>query len=646
MIKEVRRRFRHPWLAVGPEGGSGGHGMRPSSDEVRLLLVRRLQRSAVSRFLTFELDEEDDDAHSFCLALRGKSCSFDVAIGPLISLIDFDWERIWFVTEGYRDHMAHQDLQEEIVYGGPIEGKTPAEVLDLIYEMVCILAGAREVFHDEIRPEEKWDTIDFSEFDDCSYDVYVRDDHSAPYARRFANITFYVNCDAREAEGLGADETGAVASPGEESPPTGAREGGGPKDEPPAPVEGAPADAWAAWGTCRWRIDPGGTLWIAPVPGQTRGDAGGPSEERVPWRRRRGEVRAVRVVGTVRLGGDATGLFCGMSRCERMDLAGLDTSRVTTMSRMFCYCSSLAALDLSGWDSSGVRDMSDMFQSCSSLTSLDTSGWDTSAVRDMSGMFCDCSSLAALDLSGWDSSVVTTMYGMFCGMLRCERLDLAGLDTSRVTDMSRLFDDCGSLAALDISGWDTSAVRDMRRMFWGCRSLASLDASAWDTSQVTDMERAFERCSSLASLDVSGWDTSRVRSLRCTFSGCVSLAALDVSAWDTSQAEDLRGMFCGCSSLSFLDLSGWDMSGALDVSEMFRSCTGLSGVRLGVRFSFRPHEPSRSVWLARLPDPPAGPPYGGGWAMEGGSPAMGATELATRYGPALAGTWVWARGRD
>ena len=593
MIKEARRRFRHPWLAVGPEGGSGGHDMRLSSDEVRLLLVRRLQRSAVSRFLTFELDEEDDDAHSFCLALRGRSCSFEVVIGPLISLIDFDWERIWFVTEGYRDHMAHQDLQEEIVYGGPIEGKTSAEMLDLIYEMVCILAGAREVFHDEIRPEEKWDTIDFSEFDDCSYDVYVRDDHSAPYARRFANITFYVNCDARAAEGLGADETGAVASPGEEGPLTGAREGGGPKEESPAPVEGAPADAWAAWGTCRWRIDPGGTLWIAPAPGQTRGDAGGPSEERVPWRRRRGEVKAVKVVGTVRLGGDATGLFCGMSRCERMDLAGLDTSRATDMSRMFCDCSSLAALDLSGWDSSGVRDMSDMFQSCFSLASLDTSGWDTSAVRDMSGMFCDCSSLATLDLSGWDSSGVTTMYGMFCGMSRCERMDLAGLDTSRVTDMSRLFDGCGSLA----------------------------------------------------SLDVSGWDTSRVRSLRCTFSGCRSLAALDVSAWETSQAEDLRGMFCGCSSLSFLDLSGWDMSGALDVSEMFRCCTGLSRVRLGARFSFRPHELSRSVWLARLPDPPAGPPYGGGWAMEGSFPAMGATELATRYGPTLAGTWVWARGR-
>ena len=116
--------------------------MRLSSDEVRLLLVRRLQRSAVSRFLTFELDEEDDDAHSFCLALRGRSCSFEVVIGPLISLIDFDWERIWLVTEGHPDHMAHQDLQEEIVYGGPIEGKTSAEMLDLIYETVCILAGA------------------------------------------------------------------------------------------------------------------------------------------------------------------------------------------------------------------------------------------------------------------------------------------------------------------------------------------------------------------------------------------------------------------------------------------------------------------------------------------------------------------------
>ena len=291
----------------------------------------------------------------------------------------------------------------------------------------------------------------------------MRDDHSAPYARRFANITFYVNCDARAAEELGADETGAAASIGKEDAAASACEGGKPKEEPPVSAEELSVDAWAVWGTCCWRIDPGGTLWIAPRPGQSQGE-GDPLEVRVPWHCRRGEVKAVRVVGTVRLGGDATGLFCGMSRCERMDLAGLDTSRVT--------------------------------------------------------------------------------------------------------DMSRLFDDCRSLAALDTSGWDTSRVRS------------------------------------------------------------------------------LRGMFCGCSSLSFLDLSGWDMSGALDVSEMFRSCTGLSGVRLGARFSFRPHEPSRSVWLARLPDPPAGPPYGGGWAMEGGSPAMGATELATRCGPALAGTWVWARGRS
>ena len=234
---------------------------------------------------------------------------------------------------------------------------------------------------------------------------------------------------------------------------------------------------------------------------------------------------------------------------------------------------------------------------------------------------------------------------LFGGLYAAEALDLSGLDTSRVTSAQLMFRSCLSLASLDLSGWNTSRVTDMRFMFVDCPSLASLDLSDWDTSRVKDMGRAFERCVSLASLDVSGWDTSRVRSLRCTFSGCRSLAALDVSAWETSQAEDLRGMFCGCSSLSFLDLSGWDMSGALDVSEMFRSCTGLSRVRLGARFSFRPHELSRSVWLARLPDPPAEPPYGGDWAMEGGSPAMGAIELATRYGPALAGTWVWARGR-
>ena len=40
-----------------------------------------------------------------------------------------------------------------------------------------------------------------------------------------------------------------------------------------------------------------------------------------------------------------------------------------------------------------------------------------------------------------------------------------------------------------------------------------------------------------------------------------------------------------------------------------------------------------------------GTPRESGWAMEDGSPTMGATEFATRYVPALAGTWVWARGR-
>jgi len=54
-------------------------------------------------------------------------------------------------------------------------------------------------------------------------------------------------------------------------------------------------------------------------------------------------------------------LFFSLSSMRRVDLSGLDTSRVTDMHRMLDGCSSLASLDLSGLDTSGVTDMGHMF---------------------------------------------------------------------------------------------------------------------------------------------------------------------------------------------------------------------------------------------------------------------------------------------
>ena len=106
------------------------------------------------------------------------------------------WEAVWFVPERFRSLTAHQDVQGEVVYGGPMEGRPHEEVLGLLFEVVCIFAGAESIFHDETFPEWRWREHDFSEFRDCRYDVYVRNAHTGPYRRALANITFHVNCDA------------------------------------------------------------------------------------------------------------------------------------------------------------------------------------------------------------------------------------------------------------------------------------------------------------------------------------------------------------------------------------------------------------------------------------------------------------------
>ena len=100
----------------------------------------------------------------------------------------------------------------------------------------------------------------------------------------------------------------------------------------------------------------------------------------------------------------------------------LNTDSVTNMSGMFCGCSSLQTLDLSGWNTAKVTDMRWMFQSCSALTSLDLSGWKTENVTDMGAMFYGCSALECLDLLGWKTGSVTDMSGMFANCSALETI--------------------------------------------------------------------------------------------------------------------------------------------------------------------------------------------------------------------------------
>ena len=405
---------------------------------------------------------------------------------------------------------------------------------------------------------------------------------------------------------------------------TGQCEGAPRTSKDAAPIDDTIVDGWHSWGSCRWGIDTGGTLWITPAAGRTEGTAQSlpkgetwiePSYGKgALWRSQSKGIRSVKVLGTVRLVGCANCMFAGLTHCKDMDLTGLDTSGLQDMTLMFDRCLSLTSLDLSGWDTSGVRSMEGVFSNCRGLVTLDLLGWDTPQVESTAGMFRTCSSLVSLDLSGWS--------------------------TSRVAGMSCMFSSCRKLVSVNVSGWDMSRVKFTDYMFSDCNSLASLDVSGWDMSQAAVTSGMFSNCFSLASLDVSGWDMSGVEEMYSMFSSCSSLKCLDVSGWNVCRARTMSGLFADCASLTSLDLSGWDMSGERDLGNLLRGCSSLREVRLGPRCPFLPYLLQEETAWIKLPDSSMGISYNNNWVREDGADRIKAAELAEGREVSPAGTWV------
>ncbi len=239
------------------------------------------------------------------------------------------------------------------------------------------------------------------------------------------------------------------------------------------------------------------------------------------------------------------GMFGGCYEAVRIDVSGLDTSKVTDMSQMFNGCESLEELDVSGFNTKKVTDMSYMFYDCSELKDLDVSKFDTGKVTDMSWMFYDCKGVQALDVSGFDTADVTDMSYMFSYCWGLKEINVSKFATGKVTNMSRLFAHCIAVKELDLSTFDTSNVTDLSGMFAGCEALTKVDISKFDTRKVTDMSWMFHLCKALTDLDVSNFDTSNVTNMKLMFCNCKSLTQLDLSNFDTSKVTDMTSMFYG-----------------------------------------------------------------------------------------------------
>ena len=254
--------------------------------------------------------------------------------------------------------------------------------------------------------------------------------------------------------------------------------------------------------------------------------------------------------GSVEANTNGNGMFAYLDNVSTLDLSGLDTSNMTSMSRMFLNSKSLTNIDVSGFDTSKVISMYEMFRGCSSLANIDVSSFNTGAVTDMQRMFCNCFLLINLNLSNFDTSKVVNMYEMFFGCNSLTNLDITNFNTSNLVNMSEMFFDCSSLISLDLSSFNTSNVTNMARIFRGCKLLTNLDISNFDTSKVTNMGGMFSGCGSLTNLDLSNFNTSNVTDMSSMFYNSGSLRKIYVSnSWNVSNVKSSHIMFTFCNSL-------------------------------------------------------------------------------------------------
>ena len=282
--------------------------------------------------------------------------------------------------------------------------------------------------------------------------------------------------------------------------------------------------------------------------------------------------------GSLEANTNGSGMFAYLDNVSTLDLSGLDTSNMTSMSRMFYNSKSLTNIDVSGFDTSKVVNMNGMFDGCTNLENLDLSNFDTSNVTDVNYMFNNCNKIKRIILSNFNTNKVTKMYYMFSNCNSLINLDLSSFDTSNVTDMGAMFSGCSSLTSLDLSNFDTSNVAAMYYMFNLCSSLTELDLLNFNTNKVNNMAGMFRDCSKLQNLKISSFDTSNVTRMENMFLSSNSLKELDLSNFNTSKVTHFNSMFYGCRKLTTIYISDlWSNSAVTDSTSMFTGCTSLTG---------------------------------------------------------------------
>ena len=291
---------------------------------------------------------------------------------------------------------------------------------------------------------------------------------------------------------------------------------------------------------------------------------------------------------TVYANENSNAMFSDLGNVDRIDMTGINTSRVKDMSWMFnSYKNLYKHIELSNFDTSNAEDMSYMFgtsgmKTMENIDPIDFSRFNTSKVKNMKEMFSH-SFLPSLDIRNFDTSNVENMEWMFDDLKNIKIVDLSGWNVKKFNNIQDIFSRLNKIQSLNLSGWQMDSVTSMYNMFGGLSNLTSLNLTGFTTKNVTNMGYMFNGVSKLADLDLSSFDTSKVTNMRGMFYNMQSLNNINLSSFDTKNVIDMSAMFAMTTinpPISRLDLSNFDTSNVINMSEMFEGLSNLTELKI------------------------------------------------------------------
>ncbi|MCR5832473.1 MAG: BspA family leucine-rich repeat surface protein [Candidatus Saccharibacteria bacterium] len=264
-------------------------------------------------------------------------------------------------------------------------------------------------------------------------------------------------------------------------------------------------------------------------------------------------------------------------RVKNVSLVGLDSSKVTNLSRMFQGGIVESVNFGSNFDTSHVTTMGQMFWRTTGITSLDLSSFSSESLLTVGEMFTGNTNLQSVTFgNSFTLSDVASMASMFNGCSSLESIDLSKVTFENVTTINSLFDGASALTSITLGqNINAEKLTDASSAFKGTSSLTALDLSSFHAPNLADMSDMF-RTTGVKNLDLSNLGATSITNIHEAFWGMTNLETIDISNLKLSGSQSPAGLFFNDSKLTTIYANdNTDFSSA--TSSTYGSATRLRG---------------------------------------------------------------------